>query len=64
MMAQHAQNNIFVKEYILQVKDLVNQIWATTNSICARNIRKHNLKRITLLGQVKDEVFLYSLKFI
>ena len=51
-MAQHTQNNIFVKEWILQVKDPVNQVWATTDSIRARNIRKHNLKGITLLSQV------------
>jgi len=52
MMAQHAQNNIFVRECILQVKDPVNQVWATTDSIRARKIRKHNLMGITLLGQV------------
>ena len=53
MMAQQTQNNIFVKEWILQVKDSVNQVWAILDWIRARKIRKHNLKGITLIGQVQ-----------
>ena len=53
MMAQQAQINIFVREWILQVKDSVNQVWATVDWIRAKKIRKHNLKEITLLGQVR-----------
>ena len=50
MMAQQVQNIIFVREWILQVKDSTNQVGATIGWIRAK--RKHNLKRITLLGQV------------
>ena len=53
MMAQQAQINIFVKEWILQVKDSVNQVWAIIDWIRARKIRRHNSKGITLLGQVR-----------
>ena len=52
-MAQQAQNNIFVREWILKVKDSANQVWATIDWIRARKIRKHNLKGITLFGQVR-----------
>ena len=44
---------IFFREWILQVKDSVNQVWATVDWIRAKKIRKHNLKEITLLGQVR-----------
>ena len=53
MMAQQAHNNIFVREWILQVKDLANQVWATIDWVHARKIGKHNLKGITFLGQVR-----------
>ena len=53
-MAQQAQNNIFVREWILKVKDSANQVWATIDWIRARKIRKHNLKGITLFGQVRE----------
>ena len=54
MMAQQAQNNIFVREWILQVKNSVNQVWVTIDWIHAIKIRKHNLKEITLLDQVRE----------
>ena len=44
---------IFIREWVLQIKDLVNQVWATIDWICARKIRKHNWKGITLFGQVR-----------
>ena len=53
MMVQQAHNNIFVREWILQVKDSANQVWATIDWVHARKIRKHNLKGITFLGQVR-----------
>ena len=52
MMAQQVQNNIFVRELILQEKDLANQVWASIDWICAKKIRKHNSIGITILGQV------------
>ena len=53
MMAQQAHNNIFVREWILQVKDSANQVWATIDWVHTRKISKHNLKGITFLGQVR-----------
>ena len=53
MMVQQAHNNIFVREWILQVKDLANQVWATVDWIHAKKIRKQNLKKISLFGQVR-----------
>ena len=44
---------IFVREWVLQIKDSVNQVWAIIDWIHARKIRKHNLKGITLFGQVR-----------
>ena len=58
MMAQQAQNNIFVREWVLQEKDSANQVWALVDWIRAKKIRKHNLVEITLLSQV------WGLKFI
>ena len=52
MMAQQAENNIFVREWILQAKDSANQVWVSIDWIRAKKIRKHNLMGITLLGQV------------
>ena len=52
MMAQQAQNNIFVREWILQEKDSTNQVWALIDWICARKTTRHNLVEITLLDQV------------
>ena len=64
MMAQQALINIFVREWILQVKDLVNQVWATIDWIRTRRIRKHNSKGITLLGQVRGwSVLIFSQAF-
>ena len=53
MMAQQAENNIFVREWILQAKDSANQVWVSIDWIRAKKIRKHNSIGITLLDQVR-----------
>ena len=63
-MAQQVQNNIFVREWILQVKDSTNQVLATIGWIRAKKKKTQFEKNNTPLSKFKDEVFLYSLKFI
>ena len=50
MMAQQVENNMFVKELILQAKDSTNQVWVSIDWIRAKKIRKHNLMEIILIG--------------
>ena len=50
MMAQQVENNMFVRELILQETDLTNQVWVSIDWIHAKKIRKHNLMEIILIG--------------
>ena len=50
MMAQQAENNMFVRELILQAKDSTDQVWVSIDWIRAKKIRKHNLMEIILIG--------------
>ena len=50
MMAQQVENNMFVKELILQAKDSTNQVWVSIDWIRDKKIRKHNLMEIKLIG--------------
>ena len=52
-MAQQVQNNIFVREWILQRKDFINQVWVLIDWIHDKKIRRHNLVEITLLSQTQ-----------
>ena len=63
-MAQLVQNNIFVREWILQVKDSANQVLAIIGWIHAKKKKTQFEKNNTPRSKFKDEVFLYSLKFI
>ena len=49
-MAQQGENNVFVKEWISQESDFVNQVWASMDWIHAKKIRKLTLIKIILLG--------------
>ena len=53
MMAQQAENNMFVRELILQAKDSTDQGWVSIDWIRANKIKKHNLMKIILIGQVR-----------
>ena len=51
-MAQQAQNNAFVREWISQEKNSANQGWASMDWTHAEKIGKHALMKIMLLSQI------------